>query len=128
MSHNVIDSIKVSYKKNHIIINFLCLFYSGQIPYGHITFDKNTRPTLIRCIKCKLHTHDGKSKSFRNTQSATKHLLRNHSSKDEKDNNSKEHPTFFEIFTVYEKISICLEKKIPISTIPEVINWGIEVK
>lgn len=128
MSHNATDSIKVSYKKNHIIINFLFLFYSGQIPYGHIAFDKNTCPTLIRCIKCKLHSHDGKSKSFRNTQSATKHLLRNHSSKDEKNNNSKEFPTFLEIFAVYEKISICLEKGIPISTIPEVINWGIEIK
>ena len=129
MSYNITDSIKLSYKKkSHIIIDFLLWFYGGHVPYGHVTFDKNTCPTLITCVKCKISSHDGKSGSFKNLQSATKHLLKNHSSRDEKDNNSKEVPTFFDIFTVYEKISIWLEKKIPISTISEVVNWGIEVK
>lgn len=129
MSCDTSDSIIVNYKKNnHIIINFLQSLYLVHIPYGHITFDKNTLQTRITCIKCKITTHDGKSKSFKSTQSATKHLLKIHSSKDEKNNNSKEFPTFFDIFTVYEKISICLENEIPISTIPEVVDWGIEVK
>lgn len=129
MNYNSSDLIKVSYqKKSHIIIDFLFSLYGTQIPSGHIPFHKNKYSTHITCIKCKISSHDGRSRSFKNLESATKHLLRVHSSKSEKNNNSISYPTFFDIFTVYEKISICLEQNTPISTIPEVNDWRIEVK
>ena len=129
MSSHTLDSIIVnSQKKSHIILDFLFSIYGSQIPSNHIPFHKNKYPTHITCIKCKLTSHDGRSRSFKNLESATKHLLRIHSSKSEKNNNSILYPTFFDIFTVYEKISICLEKNIPISTIPEVNHWRIQVK
>lgn len=129
MSSYTLDSIIVnSQKKTHIILDFLFSLYGSQIPSNHTPFHKNKLPTRITCIKCKLSSHDGKSKSFRNLESATKHLLKVHSSKSEKSNNSITYPTFSDIFTVYEKISICLEDSIPISTIPEVNDWRIEVK
>lgn len=129
MSHDASELIKVSYpKKRHLILDFLFSLYGKQIPLNHIPFHKNKCPTHITCIKCKILSHDGKSRSFKNLESATKHLLRVHSSKSEKSNNSVSYPTFSDIFSVYEKISICLEQKIPISTIPEVNDWRIEVK
>ena len=128
MSSYASCSNKLSSKKSHIIIKFLISLYGSRIPKNHTPFQHNTCPTRITCIKCKQASPWGKSKAFKNTLSATKHLIRNHSSKEERANKSNVSPTFFEIFLVYEKIAVCLEKAIPISTILEVRRWGIEVK
>lgn len=116
------DSNKVSSKRKFFIINLIKKIHGKNIPKNHIPFYKNKRKVRITCKICKNdNTRFRRSKTFYDLESITKHTLRFH------DVNDTTIPTVIDVFKVYEKISICLEKKISISTIPEVTKWGIEV-
>ena len=91
---------------------------------NHILFHKNHCKTKVKCKKCldDQQKRGIPSASFDNTASLTKHTLSVHQ------NEKNISPTFFDVFLVLEKIATALEKKIPINTIPEVVEWKIEVK
>jgi len=89
---------------------------------SHVPFHKNHEKTLITCPICYKTIRGGRSPSFKNTASLTKHILRVHQS----EKNLK--PTFSDVFLVLEKIATTLEDKIPIDTIPEVRELNMSVK
>lgn len=115
MSNKCIEeSIKVSHSQ-----------LDEELPKNHIPFWKNKEPCKQTCIKCaKDVTKTGytKSKTLPNTESVTKHLLRNHQ------NDKNLFPTFGQYFQVLEKIAIKLEKCESPESIPEVVEWKILVK
>jgi len=91
---------------------------------NHVPFHKNHSKTRVKCKKCldDQQKRGRPSSSFDNTASLTKHILSVHQ------NEKNIRPTFFDVFLVLEKIATALENKIPINTIPEVVEWKIEVK
>ena len=91
---------------------------------NHAPFHKNHHNTKLLCKKCldDQQKRGRPSSSFDNTASLTKHILREHQ------DTKNIPPTFFDVFLVLEKIATALENKIPINTIPEVVEWKIEVK
>ena len=118
-------------KNNHLIkrnciqesIKITHLTLSEELPENHIPFYRNKEPRKQVCKKCEEDKRRGSIvKIFQNTESVTKHLLRNHQS------TKNNFPTFEEYFGVLEKIAIRLEKGESLESIPEVIIWNILVK
>lgn len=95
-----------------------------KLPKNHIPFHKNHYETRILCKKCMddRNCRNGRSKSYFNTASLTKHILAKH------DKVRNLPPTYIDIFIVLEKIAIALESGIRISTIPQVKLWKMEVQ
>ena len=96
-----------------------------EIPADHVPFYKNKKSCNQKCKKCgedRTKTGYTKSRTLPNTESVTKHLLRNHQ------NDKNLHPTFEQYFEILEKIAIKLEKGDSPELIPEVVEWKILVK
>lgn len=90
---------------------------------GHIPFHLNDKDTLIRCYFClNDRTKPGRCSSFRSTKSLTKHVLKVH--KRQKDGQVR----YVDFFLVLEQVATALENDIPISIIPKVVEWNLEVR
>lgn len=83
-----------------------------------VPFHKNKIKRRMGCPKCKkdpdIRSH--RSKSFHNTSSLTKHILRCH----QNDRNS--FPTTEEVFFVLQQIAEAITKGIPLESIPKVVE------
>jgi len=113
MSRNCIQkSIKISHSK-----------LKEKLPETHVPFYKNKKTCLQTCKKCEEDNKRGSfDKIFQNTESVSKHILRNHQS------TKNNFPTFEEYFDVLERIVIKLEKGESLASISEVLQWKILVK
>lgn len=105
------ESIKISHSK-----------LKEKLPKAHVPFYKNKKTCPQTCKKCEEGKRGSFAKIFQNTESVTKHLLRNHQS------TKNYFPTFEEYFEVLEKIAIRLEEGESPESISEVREWNFLVR
>ena len=94
-----------------------------EIPENHVPFYRNKELCKQVCKKCEEDNKRGSfDKIFQNTESVSKHILRNHQA------TKNYFPTFEEYFDVLEKIAIKLDKHESPESISEALQWNILVK